>query len=109
MEARAMPINQQPDSGFFSWLTPARRNLVAVFLLGLFVGYAGGNGHTTGGAIEHISQQLGDAKVAAKCEHAVAQKSQAIAKQAIVAANVPEIAAPDPSVLPADKCPPVKK
>lgn len=92
-------------TGFFGWFTYERRNWCAVIVLAACAGYAGGNGHTTQGAIVHVSQQLGDAKAKAACEHKVAQKAKAVAKQGILAATRDDVAAPDPRTIPADNCP----
>lgn len=111
MEAKLMQLNQANESRPLSWLTYERRNWLAIVLLALMGGYAGGNGHTTQGAVQNISQQLGtQGQILAKvkqhdaCEHRRADVSSRVAVQAIVGANSPVGLVPDVSALPAD-CP----
>ena len=102
-----MQIMEKPHNacGLFGWFTYERRNWIGAVLIAAAGGFGVGNGHTTQGAITHISQQLGDAKKKATCEHHVAEKAKAVALQGIAAANIAEVPAPDPKSLPVDNCP----
>lgn len=74
--------------GVSMWFTPVRRAFLAGLFLGGLGGFGLGNGHTTQGAIEHISQQIG-------CEHQIASKAIVLAKRHTIVA---------PSELPKDNC-----
>jgi len=119
-----MHLNPAPDSRF-SWFNYERRNWIVALALAACVGYAGGNGHTTQGAILNVSQQLGDKKAElttlktkvipklkaqAGCEHSRADKASVVAEKAIVGAVVDSAPVPSPKEIPADNCPkaPVK-
>lgn len=114
MEIRT--VQSSPDIGFpsFGWFTPQRRGLAIAFFLGACAGFGVGNGHTTQGAIEHVSAQLGDAKGAVavlqrhdNCVALQAKVATAVANQAVVSAVVRATPIPDPSVIP--DCPPPPK
>jgi hypothetical protein len=49
-----------------SWFTVERRGWVAAVVFAGAVGFGFGNGHTTQGAIQHVSQQLGNEKATVK-------------------------------------------
>ncbi len=74
-------------------------------------GFALGNGHTTQGAISHVSEQLGQAKVVVDktkklvtCEHKRADVAGAVANQAVASNFIANVPVPDPAVIPGD-CP----
>lgn len=104
MEIKAMPQSPELKLPSFGWLTPSRKSAAVGFLLGAIAGYAGGNGHTTQGAIEHISAQYGDAKkdtvTLQRHDNCVTRKADV----ATIVANSPEL---DTSIIP--YCPPPPK
>lgn len=69
------------------------------------LGFAAGNGHTTQGAVQNISQQLGDAKKWARCEDRLAVKTAAVANKAIVGAWSATAPIPEFRDIPRDNCP----
>lgn len=110
MESKTM---QSPDIKMpsFGWLTPARKSMALAFVAGAIAGYAGGNGHTTQGAIEHVSDQLGQTKnklvTVEKHDNCVTKKAQiatAVANTAVQSAIRPDVDVPDTAVIP--YCPP---
>ena len=110
-----MQIVQKSHSliGGLSWLTPVRKAFSAGLLIGSLGGYSAGNGHTTQGAVEHVSAQLGQTKAVLNTveKHDIpALKSEAGCEhwRAQVAANLAvQPAVVDPSQIPAD-CPHAK-
>jgi hypothetical protein len=82
------------------WLTSERKEWIAAVFFALLAGFCIGNGHTTQGAVEHISQELG-------CEHVRADRSTKVAKQAIVSAYSDSVPIPDARSIPRD-CPHLK-
>jgi hypothetical protein len=79
------------------WLTSERKEWIAAVFVAALIGFWIGNGHTTQGAVEHISQELG-------CEHSRADKTAKVAKQAIVSAYSDNVPIPDAKAIPKD-CP----
>lgn len=84
MVTNLMPTDRE------NWLTNERKNWLGAVIVALCAGYGVGNGHTTQGAIEHVSEQVGqkDAKLKALqtkiipalqdqagCEHSRADKA----------------------------------
>lgn len=94
------------------WMTHERRNWIAGIIVAALGAYSVGNGHTTTGAIQHVSWQLGEKKaqivklkVAAHCEDARATKASSVAGQAILSANIDAIQTPKFGDIPVDNCP----
>lgn len=102
-----------------SWLTFERRNWLALAFVVGAAGYGVGNGHTTQGAIQDVSQQLGQKKAevhalqtvtipklkaANNCEANRGDKAAAVATQAIKSATIEAVPIPSPSAIPADNC-----
>lgn len=50
------------------WLTFERRNWIALLFVAALGGFSAGNGHTTQGAVQNISSQLGQKAAALKKE-----------------------------------------
>lgn len=90
-------LEKQEHSVPWNWIS----GLILAFCAGLAIG----NGHTTQGAIVHISDQLGQAKKAAKCEKVRGDKAAVVAEKAIVGAIVDTAPIPSPAEIPKD-CPP---
>lgn len=61
-----------------------RKGWIAAVIAAAVLGFAGGNGHTTQGAVAHISDQLGQEKKAADCEHHRANATVQLALQPTV-------------------------
>lgn len=117
----ARSLEQAPR--WADWVTHERRNWIgAAILCGLF-GFSLGNGHTTQGAIQHVSEQLGQKqaevhklntvvipqlKAATHCESARGDKAAAVAHQAIQSATIDAVPIPSPNAVPRDNCPHVK-
>lgn len=112
-------INPSVDSRL-SWFKYERRNWIAAIALAFMAGYGLGNGHTTQGAIQNVSQQLGEKdgqlktlktkvipklQAAAHCEGTRADTAAKVAKTAIVSANSGTVPVPPPSAVPVDNCP----
>lgn len=100
------------QTGLLGLLTFERRNWLALVIMGFVSGYGVGNGHTTTGAVEHISDQLGQTEhkaavveTEAQCEHRRADKATAVAGNAILSANVDNVPTPKFKDLPTDNCP----
>lgn len=104
-------IQSNPDPrGMFGWLTFERKNWLATVAFALAAGFGLGNGHTTQGAISHVSDQLGQTtanlqkvekvipaiEAQAGCENNRANKTINLALQPIVV---------DKSQIPVDNCP----
>lgn len=99
-----MLVRSEPESGRLHW------NWIGVCAVAFCAGLALGNGHTTQGAVAHISDQLGQAKAAAGCENHRASRATAVAGKAILAANLDSMVVPKFRDLPVDNCPhPEKK
>lgn len=107
-------------SSLLGWLTFERRNWLAITLASFALGFSIGNGHTTQGAIQDVSQKLGQKsgqlhalqtsdipKLKAKvgCEQHRADQATIVAKQAIKGALSDSAPIPAPSSLPKDDCP----
>ena len=97
------------------WFTYERRNWGGAIIICALAGYAVGNGHTTSGAIDHISDQLGQTehKAAivqkdASCEHNRANKIASVAGQAILSNSVEAVPTPQFKDIPVDTCPHTK-
>lgn len=90
-----------------SWFTKERREWLVAVCFAFAAGYGTANGHTTQGAIAHVSDQLGQTKKALVktqqadgCEYRLVQQTTALAKEPVVV---------DPSRIPKDNCPPIPK
>ncbi len=102
------------------------RSCISRFMVGAYImvaalaGYSLGNGHTTQGAVQHVSEQLGQKqaevhklntviipklKAANHCEAARGDKAAAVATQAIKSAVLDAVPIPSPSAIPSDNCP----
>lgn len=89
---------------FKNLFTHERRNWVAIVLAAGLCGFGIGNGHTTQGAVAHISDQLGQTSkklAVTACERGVARQ---VAGQAIAAANTGEVPVPDISAAKDGNC-----
>lgn len=111
------------DTGLFGWLTYQRRTVGAAIVAAFALGFSIGNGHTTQGAVQDVSQKLGqtnaqlktlkakdipELKAEAGCEHWRADKAATVAQQAIIGANSPTVPIPPPAEIPQDNCPHLK-
>lgn len=120
MEASPMSQSLEMKNGVSSWLTLERRNWIALVVVGSLGGFGLGNGHTTQGAVQNVSQQLGQKsaqihklqtvdipklRAAVHCEGRRADTATVVAKQAIRGALVDSAPVPPPSALPKDNCP----
>lgn len=85
-----------------SWLTSERKGWIAGIVLCSMLSAGLMNGHTTQGAISHISDQLGDTKAKLGQTSAVAGCEEWRAKKAAGLALQPQIV--QPSQIPADNC-----
>ena len=116
MPDRLMQRNLETGLPLLDWF--AARACVSRFMVGVYIvsaglaGFAIANGHTTTGAVEHISQQLGQKsaeasklKALVKCEDTRADRASVVAGQAIVANVVGTIKSPTAAEIPADNCP----
>ena len=112
MEAKVMPRSLEREHPILDWLTYERRNWIGLVTVAALAGFAFGNGHTTSGAVEHISDQLGQKSAlvhrltaANNCESKRGDKAAEVAKQAIRGALIDTAPVPSPSQIPADNCP----
>ncbi len=110
--AQSLDVTPQEYGG---WFTFERRNwIMLAFLMGCG-GFALGNGHTTQGAISHVADQYGQAKVTVKavtaqknCEHRRGDIAVKVANEALASNFTTAVPIPDTDTIPAD-CPPVPK
>lgn len=102
METQAMPQSLDIATPVKRWLTFERRNWIALIAVGAFVGYGFGNGHTTQGAVQNISDQLGRTRKAEGCEHWRANKATSVANQAVVSNYTMDVPVPDLKAIPKD-------
>ncbi len=110
--AQSLDVTPQEYSG---WFTFERRNWIMLALLMGCGGFALGNGHTTQGAVSHVAEQYGQAKVAVKavtvqknCEHQRADTAVRVANEAVASNFMANVPIPDTDIIPKD-CPPVPK
>lgn len=98
-----MTLPENPDH-----IVRERRGWIAGVIGAALLGFAAGNGHTTQGAISHVSDQLGQEKAAENCQHKRADKAVKVANQGIVSNYIVTVPIPDPAALPKD-CPAAPK